>query len=130
VESVVVAMNVPLAVGFALILMTSAAWAQNQGHSANGQFRVSWESRPEGVVRTIEGHVYNDSPVRVTGVRLQVEGLDADRHPVGKSLAWALGDIVPGGETSFRVETMPGAVTYRISVVSYDAVSGGEAQAP
>jgi len=128
VESVVVVtMKVPLTVGFALILMTSAAWAQDQGHSPNGRFRVTWESRPEGVARTIEGHVYNDSPVRVTGVQLQVEGLDAGRHPVGKSLAWALGDIVPGGETSFRVEAMHGAVTYRIHVVSYDAVSGGEA---
>jgi hypothetical protein len=34
---------------------------------------------------------------------------------------------VPGGETSFVVYGMPGAVTYRIGVVSYDVVSSTEA---
>jgi hypothetical protein len=51
---------------------------------------------------------------------------DGNSHPVGKRVAWALGDIAPGAETSFRVEVMSGAVTYRIGVLSYDVVSGGE----
>ncbi len=71
--------------------------------------------------------VFNDSPYRVTDVRLQVEGLDADHHLVGRTLAWAIGDIAPGGETSFVAEPMPGAVRYRITVVSYDLVSLGQA---
>ena len=61
------------------------------------------------------------------GVRLQVEGLDADRHSIGRTLVWAFGDIAPGGETSFVAEPMPGAVNYRITVVSYDLVSLGQA---
>jgi len=36
---------------------------------------------------------------------------------------WALGDIGPNGETSVVAETIPGAVTYRITVVSFDLVS-------
>jgi hypothetical protein len=31
---------------------------------------------------------------------------------------------LPGGETSFVVDTIPGAVTYRISVRAFDVVSG------
>jgi hypothetical protein len=36
---------------------------------------------------------------------------------------WALGDIDPGSESSFVAEAMPGAVTYRITVISFDIVS-------
>jgi hypothetical protein len=36
---------------------------------------------------------------------------------------WALGDIDPGGESSFVTEAMPGAVTYRITVIAFDIVS-------
>jgi hypothetical protein len=80
------------------------------------------------VVSNIKGSVFNDSPYRVTDVRLQVVGLDPDRQPIGQTLAWALGDIAPGGETSFFAEPVPGAVSYRITVVSYDLVSLGQAR--
>jgi hypothetical protein len=123
----VVAMRVSLALGLALVLMTGVAWGQSHNQSANGSFRVTWEPWKDGRAGTIHGHVYNDSPLRVTDVRLRVEGLSADGHPVGNAFAWALGDVVPGGETSFVVYGMPGAVTYRIGVVSYDVVSSTEA---
>jgi hypothetical protein len=127
-STVVVVVRVSLALGLALVLMTGVVSAENPDQSANGLFRVTWEPRTDSVAaRTIQGHVYNDSPLRVTDVRLQVEGLGADDHPVGKTFAWALGDIVPSGETSFVVDSMPGAVTYRIGVVSYDVVSSAEA---
>src|SRR6266850_748827 len=102
-------------------LLTTAARAQD--HPGNSRFRVSWEPRIEGGVPTIEGRVHNDSPYRVTNVRLQIEGLDGDGQLVGRALAWALGDITPGGETTFVVERVSGAVTYRIGVGSFDVVS-------
>jgi len=37
---------------------------------------------------------------------------------------WAIGDIDPGGETSFVFDALPDAVSYQIAVVSYDVVSG------
>jgi hypothetical protein len=120
------AVRLSLALGLALLPAT-AAWGQNLDESANRWFRVSWVPGTNRVLRTIEGHVYNDSPNRVTAVRLQVEGLDADSHLVGQALVWALGDVVPGGKASFVVETIRGAVTYRIAVVSFDVVSVGQA---
>jgi len=45
-------------------------------------------------------------------------------RPVGRTFTWALGDIAAGGDSSFVTEAVPGAVTYRITVVSYDVVSG------
>jgi hypothetical protein len=86
---------------------------------------VSWA--PGHLSDRIEGRVRNGSRFRVTDVRLQVEGLDADGQPVGRMFVWAFGDIRPGGETSFVVDGMRGAATYRIAVDSFDIVSGPQA---
>ena len=115
-----------LTFALALVLLTTAAWGQTGEQAAQRWFRVSWTPPTEGVVSMIKGSVFNDSPYRVTDVRLQVEGLDADRHSVGRRLAWAVGDIEPGGETFFAAEPLPGALSYRITVVSYDLVSLGQ----
>jgi hypothetical protein len=118
-----------LAIGLGLVLLTMPAWGQTgQTGEAVAQhwFRVSWAPPTDGVVSSIKGSVFNDSPYRVTDVRLQIEGLDPDRQPVGRTLAWAMGDIAPGGETFFVAEPVPGAVGYRITVVSYDLVSLGQ----
>jgi hypothetical protein len=119
-----------LAFGLGLVLLTTTAWGQTGQtgeQAAQPWFRVSWALSTADVVSSIKGSVFNGSPYRVTDVRLQVEGLDADRRPVGRTRAWAIGDIVPGGETSFVAESVPGAVSYRITVVSYDLVSLGQA---
>ena len=115
-----------LTLGLALVLLTTAAWGQTGEQGAPRWFRVSWTPPTDGVVSRIKGSVFNDSPYRVTDVRLQVEGLDADHHSVGRRLAWAVGDIAPGAATFFAAEPLPGAVDYRITVVSYDLVSRGE----
>jgi hypothetical protein len=118
-----VVMRRSLTLGLALVLLTTVAWGQTGEQAAQRWFRVSWVPPTDGVVSTIKGSVFNDSPYRVTNVRLQLEGLNADHHPVGRRLAWAVGDIESGGETFFAAEPLPGAVSYRITVVSYDLVS-------
>jgi hypothetical protein len=117
------AMSFCLGLGVALVLTTAVAWGQSRDRPASDSFRVTWQPRATGVLPTIEGHVYNASSVWVTDVRLQVEGLDAEGHVVGRRFAWALGDIVPGGESSFVVDTVGGAAGYRITVVSFAVVS-------
>jgi hypothetical protein len=113
-----------LGFGLALMLVATTAWSQDQQPPATDAFRVSWQQETDPVTRRIEGHVHNDSQFRVTDVRLQVEGLDAGSRSVGRTYAWALGDIAPGEDTSFVTEAVPGAVTYQINVISYDVVSG------
>jgi hypothetical protein len=123
---------------FATILLLSltatAGWGQDEPQTRTSWFRVSWHWRPGALPSSIEGSVYNDSPFRVTDVRLQVEGLDTQNHHVGERLAWAIGDIVPGGDTAYVTETIPGAVDYRVTVVSFDLVArergGPDAAAP
>jgi hypothetical protein len=125
VGATVVVIRILAGLGVALML-TTAAWGQNRDQLADRWFHVSWQPRTDGVPPTIGGRVHNDSPYRVTDVHLQVQGLNAEGHEVGQRFAWALGDIPAGGETSFVVETMPGAVDYRISVHSFDIVSVGQ----
>jgi hypothetical protein len=114
-----------LTVGLTLILLTTAASAQNFARPSDQWFRVSWGPRTYGVAPAIEGQVHNDSDFWVSNVRLRVEGLDAEKRPVGELYAWTFGNIAPGGWAYFVVQTMPGAATYRITVSSFDVVSHG-----
>lgn len=121
---------------FALVLTlaATAAWGQTAPTIEAGSqhwFRVSWMPPADSAAATIKGSIFNDSQYRVTNVHLQIEGLDADRHLVGRRLAWAIGDIPAAGDTFFAAETVPGAVNYRVTVVSWDLVSLDRApQAP
>lgn len=116
-----------VALAFALVLgvFTAPASGQDESQRPNSWFRVSFAAAEHSVAPRITGHVYNDSPYRVTDVQLEVEGLGADSRPVGRRFVWAFGDIVPGGETSFAAEAMPEAVSYRITVSSFDVISIG-----
>jgi hypothetical protein len=114
-------MRIYLAAVLALVALASPA----RGADWDSWFHVSWGPEPEGKTPTprIEASVRNDSPYRVTDVQLEVEGLSADEQSVGRRVVWALGDIESGGESSFVIEAVPGAVAYRISVTAFDVVS-------
>ena len=107
--------------GLALGVLTApAASAQDVPATA---FRVNWQPRDGGGVPTIEGRVHNDSTYRVTDVRVQIDALDANGALVARRDAWALGDIGPGGESTFVVERFKGAANYQMAVVSFHVVS-------
>lgn len=111
-------------------LLTASAWAQNA--PPPGLFRLNWEPREGGGVPTIQGHVHNDSPYRVTNVRLEVDAVDANGGLMARRNAWALGDIPPGGDSTFVVERFEGAANYQMKVLSYSVVSmpGSGARGP
>jgi hypothetical protein len=112
-----------LALALFVALAPTAGYGQDHGQSPNNWFRASWQ--PGILPSTIEGHVYNNSPFRAIDVRLQIEGLDGANHRMGERLVWASNDIAPGGRTSYFTETIPGAVDYRVTVVSFEIVSEG-----
>ena len=114
-----------LALACAIILggLAAEARGQNPDRPALSSFRVNWNHRATSIGQAIVGSVSNTSTVRVTDVRLRVEGLNSAGNSVGVSFVWALGDIPPASETSFVAESIPGAADYRISVESFDLVS-------
>jgi hypothetical protein len=110
--------------GLAVLLPAVVAWSQDERPATHDRFRVTWSPMTEGPPPVIQGRVYNESSTRVTDVQLEIEGLDGAGREVGRKFGWAIGDIVPGGETSFVVESIPGAESYRVRVHSFDIVSG------
>ena len=116
-------MKIHLALALTVLVLTTPVWGAELGR----WFHASWGPEPESNTPTprIQASVWNDSPYRVTDVQLEVEGLTADDRSVGRRVVWALGDIESGGESSFVIEAMDGAVTYRITVTSFDLVSVG-----
>jgi len=110
-----------LALALVIALAPKAGWGEDQGDSQSNWFRVSWQ--PGVLPSTIEGHVDNTSPFRAIDVRLHIEGVDAANHRMGERLVWADDDIVPGGTTSYFAETIPGAVDYRVTVVSFELIA-------
>jgi hypothetical protein len=121
-ESIRAGAAVAITCGLIIVLLVGSAWAQSPDPPTAVSFRVSWRQSTGAQVSLIEGQVANPSAAWVTDVRLRVEGVNTAGHPVGVRFAWALGDILPGGETSFVVGSMPGAVDYRISVASFNLV--------
>ena len=109
----------------AVVLAAAAAPAQETARSRADWFRVSWETRAYGAVPTIGGWIRNGSPFRVSSVRVRIEGFDANHRAVGEGMAWAIGDIDPGGQCYFVAPALPGAADYGISVMSFDLIAGG-----
>jgi len=112
-----------LTLALVIALAPNAGWGEDHGDSRSNWFRVSWQ--PGVLPSTIEGHVDNTSPFRAIDVRLQIEGVDAANHRMGERLVWADDDVAPGGTTSYFAQTIPGAVDYRITVVSFELIAEG-----
>jgi hypothetical protein len=107
----------------AIVLASAPAHGQSGDRPENNSFHVTWQPRPDSAIRAVEGRVHSGLSARVTNVRLRVEGFAGDGRPVGKTYAWVVGDVAPGGDAYFAVEPIPQAASYRVGVVSFDVVS-------
>jgi hypothetical protein len=117
-----------IAFGFALLILLPAMAPAQSDTRVSLQFRASLAPSADGAARSrISGDVVNESPYRVTNVRVEIEGVNADNGSVGHTFAWTVGDIAPGGKTYFMTEPIRGASSYRVRVVSWDLVSRGQA---
>ena len=119
--------RISIVLGLALVLLTVVGSPRAEDREASRWFSVSWTPATDGTIARIRGQVRNTSSYRVTNVRLQIDGLNADNGPAGRKLAWAIGDIEPGGTTFFSIEPIPGSASYQIRVISWDLVAGPEA---
>lgn len=117
------------AIPLAVLALASAVTqpAAGQIGPAERSLRVEWE--PEPVPRggwAVEGYVYNDHPaIRVGGVRLRAEVLDAAGQVVGQGFGWVYGDVPAAGRGYFVVPIPRKGAAYRVTVLSFVAISGG-----
>jgi len=125
---IVIALGLALVMQLALLSTAGSAWSDDELSAR--WFRVSLPPPPDGAKSRISGEVRSQAPYRVTNVRIEIEGLKADNGSAGRTFAWAVGDLSPGGATFFAIQPISGSVSYRGRVVSWDLVSVGAAQAP
>src|SRR5262249_58078032 len=95
-----------------LAVRSAAGSAWSDDELSARWFRVSLPPSPEGVRSRISGEVRSQAPYRVTNVRIEVEGLNADNRSAGRTLAWAVGDLPAGGAALFSRPPVPGSVRY------------------
>jgi hypothetical protein len=115
----------PVVTSLLLVLGVSAPAAAQP--AACGSFRVEWNRGELSPTSSrLEGIVYNESRCSVTDVRLHVLAVDSEGRPVAETSGWVYGDIPAGGRGYFAapLRTVP-AADYRVSVISFDAVSEG-----
>ena len=101
--------------------LTAGAQSPRPGDMSQFRFEVDEAQSPHRG-RGVEGYVYNDSPWRITNVRLRVESVDETGHVTGDGSGWVIGDVKAGGRGYFFVLVAPGAAGYRATVQSYDRV--------
>jgi hypothetical protein len=119
----------PLAVAAAVVFAAGAPTEPGGAIElapAGSAFRVEWNVPPLPPSRAkLEGYVYNDSLYRVTNVRLRVVALDGSGDAEGETWGWVFGDVPAGGRAYFALPLSKPAATYRVTVNSFDVVSGG-----
>ena len=99
---------------------------------AAGQFRFDVEESDTPRGKGVEGYIYNESPWRITNVRLRVQSLDPNGTVTSESSGWVVGDVKAGGRSYFYVSVPAHAASYRATVQSFDKVGleGARPEAP
>lgn len=113
------------------IFAAVVAKAQTPATDTQGQFRFDLEEADSHRGHAVEGYIYNQSPWRITNVRLRVQGVDPSGTVTNESSGWVVGDVKAGGRGYFYVP-VPRAAGYRASVQSFDKVGleGSRPEAP
>jgi len=97
--------------------------------ATDGQFRFDFEESDTPRGKGVEGYIYNESPWRITNVRLRVQSVDPNGTVTNESSGWVVGDVQAGGRSYFYVPVPAHAASYRATVQSFDKV-GLEAARP
>jgi hypothetical protein len=113
------------AVAAVVVVLVAASSPAQETAGSGGFLRVQWHVTRllEPVPIKLEGYVYNDSPIRVTDVRLHVVERDSAARPVGEAWGWVFGDVPAGGSAYFAIPLEAVADAYDVAVVSFDAVA-------
>lgn len=110
-----------------LALALGTGQARHQRYAFAGgerDFRVEWEQRQTRAGPAIAGYVYNDAGTAASSVRMLVEGLDGTGHTINATISYVIGTVPALGRAYFEAR-VPSAVSYRVSISSFDWIKGG-----
>ena len=84
-------------------------------------FTIEWAPATHHGKAGVEGRIRNEGNFVATRVRLLVDALDASGNVVDQRLVWLLPpDLTPGTRGYFETSIGAPAVSYRVSVYSFD----------
>jgi len=84
-------------------------------------FTIDWAPATQHGKTGVEGYIRNEANFVATRVRLLVDALDASGNVVDQRLVWLLSpDLAPGTRGYFEASIPGPAVSYRVSVFSFD----------
>ena len=81
-------------------------------------FKVEWVAEPPGSGR-IAGYLYNTHGIPATNVQILAQALDASGSVIAQRIAWIPGVVPPYNRTFFRIDHLPAASAYRLSVWNF-----------
>jgi hypothetical protein len=80
-------------------------------------FTLEWSAEPEAAGgQRIAGYVYNTDGFAADRVQILAQALDASGSVIGQRLEWLSSVIPADGRAFFRVDHLPRASAYRVSV--------------
>jgi hypothetical protein len=108
--------RIAMPVGALLLVLTLTSAASAEVSYGNGPFRIEWNVLSPG---QIAGRIYNTYHDGATAIRLLVQGLDATGAVVSSSYVWVGGELGGLDDRSFRLEKVPPAPRYNVTVHSF-----------
>jgi len=111
-----------------LLSLTTPAWTHAQSYAIQGvdrYLRLEWEAGQGRRGPVVSGYVHNTYGHTADRVRLVVEGVDGAGQVTATTHVQVLGTIPPGTRGYFEVPAPRGAASYRVRVLSFDAVGRG-----
>lgn len=84
-------------------------------------FKLDWAPATRHGTTRIEGRILNEGIFSAARIRLLVDALDGSGNVVGQRLVWLLSpELTPGTRGYFDLPIPAPAVSYRVSVYSFD----------
>ncbi len=118
------AVTVFLPLGPAGVAPEAAAMSAPSG--IDSRLRLDWEARIGWRGRTvIGGYVYNDYGRPAVDVHLLIETLDASGAVIGRTIGFVQGAVQFNDRAYFEVPIKTPGAWYRVTVTSFDWLSGG-----
>jgi len=82
-------------------------------------FKLEWSAEPAGS-RPVTGYLSNVSGVPADNVRILAQALDASGSVIGQRIAWVPGMLPAYDRVFIRVDGLPAANAYRLSVWNFE----------
>ena len=102
----------------------AASVASTGIYGTDSYFKLEWQPDERRGKPFVSGYVTNEYGLAMRNVRLRVDALDAAGQPTATYIGYVNGYLTPGSRVYFEVPVAAKAPSYRVTVLSFDAIQG------